>query len=248
VNAVEICEPFPEWAWPQVWHWTQGFRRQVADDFAPQELGVFVRDMMAIRARTWGVYRDGRVGGVLWFEQTSPVAGIAHAIFSRSFWGSKTTVPAMSAAVAAVMDSGVRKISAIVFADNHAARGIYRRLGFRDEGILRAHTMRRGEMVDMAVCGLTREGWNEFIGRIGRAAGRKEQLGQQPDRHEHEHDIEHVHTGPDGVTDATRGHAIEGVERSALDASGFGGTGRDQQGYVGPDRPDEPLPGATGVH
>jgi len=59
------------------------------------------------------------------------------------------------AAVDAARDRGCHKVALQVWPHNHAARDLYRKIGFEDEGRLRAHYRRRnGELWDAVVMGL----------------------------------------------------------------------------------------------
>jgi RimJ/RimL family protein N-acetyltransferase len=148
-----------------VWEWIQPFRRRVCDDFAPKTRSeftdVYLQRMEAPHITSWGVWRDGELGGVIWFERVG-IAGIVHVVVKRSFWGAETTGPALSAVATEIFaeGSGVRKIGALFFADNHAVRAAVQRFGFQREGLLRAQTLRDGQPVDMEPWGLLKE---EFV-------------------------------------------------------------------------------------
>lgn len=61
----------------------------------------------------------------------------------------------MDAALAWARQAGMHKVSLEVWPHNHAARELYRRMGFAEEGYLRAHYPRRsGELWDVVVMGL----------------------------------------------------------------------------------------------
>jgi RimJ/RimL family protein N-acetyltransferase len=61
----------------------------------------------------------------------------------------------MDAAFAWARQAGMHKISLEVWPHNHAARALYRSMGFVEEGYLRAHYPRRsGELWDVVVMGL----------------------------------------------------------------------------------------------
>lgn len=161
------------------------FLRRVADDFAPQTVEQFVdfSQKAASQSRTWGIYRDGELGGVICLDMVNPVTGLGHITCKKEFWGRKTTDPACQLALEAIFnEAGLLKISAMVFADNQAARSLYKRFGGKEEGVLRSQTMRGGEPVDMILVGLTAEDFkNGTDHRTGRVARSKEQLAKQSD-------------------------------------------------------------------
>jgi RimJ/RimL family protein N-acetyltransferase len=143
------------------------FRTRVADDFSPQTLEEYVESQSRRMhpGLNWGVYRGDDLGGAIWFEQGSPVSGIIHTVFRKDFWGHETTYPALNAAVEEIFGAGVDKLLAMSFADNHSVRGMAKRFGMAQEGLLRSMTRRRGQLVDMVVYGLTKE---EFYGNRSR--------------------------------------------------------------------------------
>jgi len=158
---IRVESPFPEYAVPRIWIWTEQFRRRVADDFGPKTLDEFVADWQASRdrgRRTWAVYRDGELGGLVTFDPWSPMVGTTHCLFARRFWGHETTLPALRAAYQQIFDvTGVQKLLSFAFADNRQLGVIAHRLGARTEGVLRQQTMRGGKPVDMVLFGLLRE-------------------------------------------------------------------------------------------
>jgi RimJ/RimL family protein N-acetyltransferase len=157
-TAVRIESPFPRSAWPRVWSWVADFRARVADDFAPSTLEEFVAAQMelAVRQKTWAVYRDDELCGLVSFEPMNVVTGLSHALFRRDFWGRDTTRIALRMVYAEIFANGVNKIVGTPFRDNHAMRSLAVSLGARNDGILREHTKRGGVFVDMVLLGLTK--------------------------------------------------------------------------------------------
>lgn len=155
---VRVESPFPESAIPRVWSWIQGFRERVADDFAPASIEQFVQFWSSqSQAKTWGVWRDGELGGLVVVKEISPVLAESHCLFKRSFWGHDTTLAALRAVYAEVFATGIEKVFSVAFRDNAQLLGLARRIGAQKEGILRKHTRRGGELVDMIAIGLLRE-------------------------------------------------------------------------------------------
>ena len=158
-GAVSVAEPFPEYAWPEVWGWMGDLRNRITDDYGAQTLDEFVTWglRMSARSRTWGVWRAGELGGLITFVAANPVTGYMHVVFRKSFWGSATTVAAIHLVFAALFGEGVRKIACQVFQDNHAVRALGRRCGVREEGLLLGHTMRGGQAVNVIALGIRKE-------------------------------------------------------------------------------------------
>jgi RimJ/RimL family protein N-acetyltransferase len=170
---VSLVQPFPEYAWPRVWAWCKPFQRFIADDYAPKSMAEFVDSRIASRWWTWGIVRDGEICGLMALEPVSPVCALAHIIVRRDAWGHATTGTAARLALAEAFASGLRKVSGMVFADNRMARAMARRMGFREEGMLRSQTMRGGKPADLILYGLTAEEFaNGTHGRTGRSTGR----------------------------------------------------------------------------
>jgi RimJ/RimL family protein N-acetyltransferase len=208
---VTVSEPFPEYAWPEVWGWMRDIRNRIVDDFGPQTLSEFVTWAlrMSERSRTWGVWREGELGGLIVFARESPMMGATHVVFRKSFWGPTTTLTALHAVYRQVFDSGITKICGVVFKDNHAVRALARRGGGREEGVLTGQTMRGGKPVDMVMLGMTREEF-EFYGtdhgdRI--TGGNVGQLGGG--KNQHGDDDTDLHAGADGSAEHAGEHLRE---------------------------------------
>jgi len=163
-RGVEIIEPFPPHALPRAWKWAQESRRQVADAFAPSTLDQFVEHWeRQVRAgqRSWGVWRDAELGGIVTSMRFNAVLADAHCIFKRTFWGHETTAEALRLVFTEIFAGGVQKITTVCFSDNHALLGLVRRIGFEREGTLKKNALRDGDLCDQAVIGLTRDRFME---------------------------------------------------------------------------------------
>lgn len=157
---VSVQSPFPLHAVPRIWAWIQDFRWRVSDDFAPATEEEFVEAWMSRLEvqRSWAVYRDGELGGLVTAAQETPVVAIAHCLFAKRFWGHETTIPALRLAFGEVYrDLGVSKISSLAFEDNVQLIHLVRKLGGEKEGVLRKHTRRQGKLVNMIALGMLRE-------------------------------------------------------------------------------------------
>ncbi|HNY39489.1 MAG TPA: GNAT family protein [Bryobacteraceae bacterium] len=165
---ISVEKPFPEYALPRVWEWIQEFRNRVCDDFAPADLDGFLADYHAKAAagvETWGVVRDGELGGLISFQRLSPVLGTSHLLFKRSFWGQDTTIPAVRMVYEQAFGTGVSKIMSLVFRDNRAVISFAQKLGAHREGTFYRHTQRNGKLVDMVALGLSKEDFEKCLGK-----------------------------------------------------------------------------------
>ena len=166
--AVEIRSPFPHHALPRMWKWLEESRRQVSDAFSPKTLDEFVaywEHMTRAGQRSWGVWRDGELGGSISSMQLNPVVADAHCIFKRTFWGHGTTAEALRLVFAEIFVGGAQKITTLCFADNHALLGLVRKVGFQREGRLRKNALRDGQLIDQMVIGLTRDDFQTLVGQ-----------------------------------------------------------------------------------
>jgi RimJ/RimL family protein N-acetyltransferase len=214
---VEVREPFPEWAWPEVWAWIAALRHKLIDDFGPQTMDAwmeFVAENVP-RQRTWGVWMGGELGGVITFDKGSPMAGAVHLYFKRSMWG-KAPMPAMRRVLSIIFDTPTTKILTSVFEDNHAARGMFRKLGFENEGLFRSQTVRGGKPVAMVAVGLTKEDFyrvHERVGGAGGVSGKHVRIENGDERVDTD-----VHAGADGRAERLRSGHRRGADASGRDA------------------------------
>lgn len=167
--AIEIVSPFPEHSWPRVWSWIQPFRDRVLDDFSPQTIEDFVAARLSApeTEQTWGVLRDGELGGMVTFQRLSPVLGTCHCVFKKDLWGHSTTVPALRQIAEEVFSTGVNKLTLPLMRGNRAMAAILSMLGGYQEGILKQQTQQHGKPADMVLYALTREGFerSQYAGR-----------------------------------------------------------------------------------
>jgi RimJ/RimL family protein N-acetyltransferase len=142
-RRVQLVSPFPAHAWPRVWTWLEPFRRRVVDDLDPATLQAYVEQQSALARlpgyRSWGVKRDGELGGLIALLQPRGVddpSAIAHLVFRKEFFGFATAVPAIRAAFGEAFAGGVQLIRGEIFADNAAIRSLVLEVGARLYGVL----------------------------------------------------------------------------------------------------------------
>lgn len=209
---IEVVSPFPMQSLPRVWRWIQSFRDRVVDDYSPQTLDAFVSKALADadRLKTWAVYRDGELGGMVSYERWTDVLGTCHCLFKREMWGRKTTLPALQQIAAEIFAGGTTKIAMCVFSDNRAIKALIKDLGGVTEGHYKQHTMRGGRLVDMTALALFKEGFeanastsNSGGDRGSVLAGRRSPGG--PVENVHADDDAELVAGDAGVTEAPLG-------------------------------------------
>jgi len=159
--ALEVERPFPTLLLPAAFRWAQEIRHRFDDDDVPKKeipwcLGMRAK-LHAPGVVSWGVYRDGELGGCI--IATPGVADIAelHILFKRSFWGRATAEAALRQVVRRLFASGCPKLETTCFADNCAVIALCRRLGGKVEGTLRRRGRRNGKPEDLKVIGLLPE-------------------------------------------------------------------------------------------
>lgn len=159
---ISVIEPFPFEALPRVWRWIEQFRNKVTDDFGPRTLPAFMESMGAQwdGQRSWGVWVDGELGGLITFQQLSPWLGTAHCIFKTDFQGKGISLKACAIAVAAMFETGIGKLTFYPLAGNLAIGSLVCNLGAKREGTLVAQTLVDGAPTDILVYGLTKENFN----------------------------------------------------------------------------------------
>jgi len=163
---LRIESPFPAHAYPRVWGWIETFRSRVLDDFSPQSLPEYLERCLADsdRLKTWAVYRDGELGGMVTFEQWNPMLGTCHCLFKKALWGRAVTLPALQQIAQEIFtDTKTTKIAMCVFHDNRPIRSLLTDLGAVIEGTYKAHTMRNGKPCDMIAFALFKDQFEDKL-------------------------------------------------------------------------------------
>jgi RimJ/RimL family protein N-acetyltransferase len=176
---IRITEGFPEWAWPLAWEWANARRSQLADDFFPSSIGEFV-ESYSVRfggSRTYSLWKNDNLGGVIVLERASPVVFTAHILLSRRLWGVPASDLRQAAALLFEAEPQAIRIQAFVPAWNRLAIALAKRIGAKDEGTLRCATLRNGAPADAVLMGFTREDLNGT--ELRRSGGRDRQQREQ---------------------------------------------------------------------
>jgi len=161
---------------PRVWLWFQQAGPALLTDQGPQTMDEFVDDWLVRGARciTWGVYRDGELGGWIVYEPVTPTTGNAHCVFRKgtgrgnSFWGWKTTIPAISAALDDLFGIGVLRVGLLIQEENRTIESLILHLGAVKEALWYSvrgddgqPLTKRGAVLRFLQYGLYREQWYE---------------------------------------------------------------------------------------
>lgn len=163
---IEAVTPFPYRELDKLWEWIEAARKQVADDFSFATPGEFFAEELNLPKNivTFGILRDGELGGYVKAVQTSPIVIEAHCIFKQEFYGSATTIPALSLVARQLFDCGIERITMPVWAHNAAIKKLIQKLGGVEEGRLRNYTKQNGEPVDLAIFGLLKADFEKLYG------------------------------------------------------------------------------------
>jgi RimJ/RimL family protein N-acetyltransferase len=141
----------------------ESFREKVSDDFSPQNQADFMRAMAHKwdSIRTWAVYGDGELGGLITFEKLTPWVGTAHFLLKHEFHRKGIAVKAARQAAAEIFErEDVGKLVFYPLAGNLAIGSLLCNIGARREGTLAGHTLCGGKPTAMWVYGLLK---TEFL-------------------------------------------------------------------------------------
>jgi len=159
-----------------VWEWILPFYERVSDDGGPKTRDEFVAREMARAAaplyETWGVWRDGELGGLVTFERADAraPAGWTHALFKQAFFGWKTTIPALRLVYGELFGRGVETIRGEVFEKNSAMIALARRLGAKTYSVPKA-TLKGGQAINLTGLVLTKERFHAVSGSDSGVSG-----------------------------------------------------------------------------
>ena len=114
------------------------------------------------RARTWGIEADGcHIGNcALHLHESGKMAGFGIIIGDKTQWGKGYGTAALREALRIGFEEmDLQRVYLRALAAN--ARGIrcYEKCGFRHEGLLRRHQLKRGKWIDVVWMGILREEW-----------------------------------------------------------------------------------------
>jgi RimJ/RimL family protein N-acetyltransferase len=111
----------------------------------------------------WSIECDGRFVGVTSLYEPDLRRGVAHislVLGNKDFWGKGLGTAVVERVVAHAFDTlGLRKVNADYLEPNTGSAVIVQRVGFTEEGRLRADAWRQGRWVDRIVLSLLADEW-----------------------------------------------------------------------------------------
>lgn len=174
-SSIEIRTPFPADSFPLLHLWAQSFWNLVADDNTPTDVVEFTREIVEqvekYNCITWGVYRDGELGGYLVFQPMTwavdeanhiliPYFGTIHCMFKRAFWGHDNTRRALDLMFAELFGAGTQALMLTVFETNPFVRGLAKSMGAKEVGPLKGRHRIKGQVIDDILLCLTPDNWH----------------------------------------------------------------------------------------
>lgn len=140
----------------------QPFLGRVSDDYSPKTVEDFIAffERAADQQKTWAVYRNGELGGMISYQQVSPIVGTAHCVFKKTFWGHATTMEALRQAFLHMFEN-CTKISSPVMEGNKAMLSLLMKMGAKREGVLEAHTLRDGKPLNLVMTAFFRDSFTQ---------------------------------------------------------------------------------------
>jgi RimJ/RimL family protein N-acetyltransferase len=145
----------------ELWDWLRQFPAANFDDQGPKTRADFELEMARRQAcgeLFWTVEYGKRAVGVIGIAPISARLAMFHGVcFDRSVHGTGIASQAIRAVLDELFGQGFDKVSAAYFADNTRIHKLFQRLGARNEGYLRAHTVRAGKPLDMRLIAFFKE-------------------------------------------------------------------------------------------
>jgi RimJ/RimL family protein N-acetyltransferase len=117
----------------------------------------YVDQSSSKRDQVWAIRQDGELIGACGLHEIGKGAEIGYWL-ARPFWRRGICSRAVRAVCAyAFSQLQLQKVEALVFPENAASAGMLKRLGFREEGLLRKHYSYFGTLRDVRAFGLLAE-------------------------------------------------------------------------------------------
>ncbi len=146
---------------PRLWEFLLEFPKHNFDDGGPRTFEQFERAMAERVAHEILVAfdRDEAFIGATAYRPFTPRSGVLHGMcFSRAVHGTGLATEAMRGFLDSLFRDGAEKVSVQLHADNVRAWRFFKKLGFVQEGLFRAHTTRAGRLIDLRIIALFRKG------------------------------------------------------------------------------------------
>ncbi|MES2137007.1 MAG: GNAT family protein [Pseudomonadota bacterium] len=144
-----------------LWEFMLEFPKHNFDDGGPRSLDQFELAMaqrVAHEVLAAFTIEDGDFVGAVAYQPFTPRSGVLHGMcFARRVHGTGIPAEAMRGFLDGLFSDGAEKVSAQLHADNTRAWRFFKKLGFVQEGLFRAHTTRRGELIDLRIIALCKK-------------------------------------------------------------------------------------------
>lgn len=173
---VDVVCPFPASQWHVAARMMHQQKTMIFGDGAPQDEAA-IAAFLVERAAAHGIETYGVVDrqnlthsrtehplvGVIFFEPQGRENAYAHVASARRAWGNRLVQPGMIEQASELViqhvfaqHAALQRLSVSVFAQNHAAQNLARRMGFTQDGYFRAMASWRGQPMDVVHFGRLR--------------------------------------------------------------------------------------------
>ncbi|MES2136612.1 MAG: GNAT family protein [Pseudomonadota bacterium] len=141
-----------------LWEFMLEFPRHNFDDGGPHTLEQFEQAMVdRVQHEVLAAFtiEDDNFIGAAAYRPFSPRSGVLRGVcFARRVHGTGIPLEAMRGFIEGLGRDGAEKVSAQLHADNTRAWRFFKKLGFVQEGLFRAHTTRAGDLIDLRIIAL----------------------------------------------------------------------------------------------
>jgi RimJ/RimL family protein N-acetyltransferase len=152
---IQLVSPFPRRDCGWLWRLLNEAPAQNLDDTSPTSaagIKAEVIDRETHGEMVWQVVQAGQKIGVIGYARINDEWGSFHGIsFTKKVHGTGAAIEAVSMVLRQVFASGVKKVMAVHFEDNHQVWKFLQKLGARENGIKHNHTPRGGVKVNVRV-------------------------------------------------------------------------------------------------
>ncbi len=171
-NTVDLISPFPLTEVKRIYGWNHCYRSIVSTDDTPNSQEDFLTHMeqMLPQCVSYGVIDKNHLTndkhpaplvGVIIYEPSSLRSGYFHVATARKAWRTGLIDEAGALAIADVFEHipTLTRVGAYMLEKNFPARGLCKRLGFRQEGLIEDLVVQDGQPANVIYFGLTRRNW-----------------------------------------------------------------------------------------
>lgn len=178
-NNVDLISPFPINEVTRTFGWMHCYRTFVESDDSPKEIEDYVRYMNAYLGGvfSWGIIdknhltnvkHEAPLVGLITVEPViapwngNPRSGVLHVATARKAFRTGLVDEACLLVLKVMFEElpTVSRVSASMLEKNHPAKGLFKRLGFKFEGILQDAVMQANSPSNLVLFGLTRRNYN----------------------------------------------------------------------------------------